>query len=100
MAKQQNDFGAEAQQQTGYSVMYLGVAMQGMRDLEITPIGISIRGPRTQGDEFLATLRGVDADGARWVAFHSAFELAELLRGVESRLRNGSHRWKEDQYAR
>lgn len=82
----------------GLAVMQLGRAMEGYRDLAVSIVGLSIRGPRVRGDEYLLTLKGVDADGLKWVAFQSATSVDELFRGCEARLSNGTLKWKEDQF--
>lgn len=62
--------------------------------------GLSIRFPSPEGGEFLIVLRAFDPDGTPVVAFHSALELQEALGGLETRLDNGSLRWRPDEYAR
>jgi hypothetical protein len=48
--------------------------------------------------ESLAVITGVGADGGPIVAFHSAIGFAELFVGLAARLRNGSLKWKVDEY--
>lgn len=100
MPRPQNDYSKEAFDAAGLALGQIGRAMEGFRDLAVDVIGLSIRGPRSQGDEFFVTVRGLDADGQRWVAFHSAFTLTDLIRGVDARLSNGTLKWREDQFER
>lgn len=99
MAKQ-SDLSEKALQATGKAVVELGFAMQGYRALRVEIRGISIRKPPVSNGEFLLTIRGTDEDGKPVVAFHTAFELAEALRGVYSRTKNGSLKWRPDAYNR
>lgn len=71
-------------------------ALMGQRDLLVDLTGISMRAPKDTGEELLLVIRGVDAEGMHVVAFHSAFSLAEALRGLAARLSNGTLRWRED----
>lgn len=100
MAKAQNDFSDEAFRAAGEALAQVDRAMSGYRDLALDIVGLSIRGPRVRGDEYFLTVRGVDGEGERWVAFHSAFTLTDLFRGLEGRLRSGTLKWKEDQFKR
>jgi len=89
-----------AAREVGFAVMTLGVAMQGYRDWPMQITGLSIRGPRERGDEFLITVRAVDAEDEPFVAFHSAFDLHDALRGVKERAQNGQLKWREDTWAK
>ena len=100
MARQNPDWSEEAAARLGNAVRGLDAAMQGWRDLVVDVTGMSIRGPQYEGGELLATVRGVDHEGAPVVAFHSATSLMELLSGVAARIANGSLAWKPDQFAR
>jgi hypothetical protein len=62
--------------------------------------GMSIRGPQYKDGELLATLRAENAEGERFVAFHGAFDLGGLLRGVEARIRADQMTWKPDEFVR
>jgi len=87
-------------EQIGYAVHQIGAHMGGYQQWPVTLVGFSVRGPKVKFGEFLVTIRGVDAEGARWVAFHSSYNLGDLMRGLCERARNGDLKWKEDQYAR
>jgi hypothetical protein len=82
----------------GESVESLGAAMQGYRNLSVEVTGLSVRGPRVRGDEFLVVVKGLDEAGLPVVAFHSAMELGEALRGVEARISNGTLKWRADEF--
>lgn len=83
----------------GLAVWQLDAHMQGHRQWPVLITGFTVRAPRYKDDEFLVTLRGVDAEGEYWVAFHSAFDLGGAIRGAQIRAKNGKLKWKEDQYA-
>lgn len=80
----------------GRAVDELGLAMTGYRNISMQVTGLSIRAPRVQNDDFLVTVKAIDADGAPWVAFHGSPDLLDALRGVWNRLGNGSLKWRED----
>jgi hypothetical protein len=90
----------ERMRAVGFAVSDLGLAMEGKRQLSVEVMGFSVRAPRESGDEFLVTLRVLDADGAPWIAFHSATSLDETLSGVVARLWNGTLKYREDSWAR
>lgn len=90
---------AERAERVGMAVMDLSAAMQGYRSWTMDVVGLSIRAPKVRGDEFLVTVRGLDSDGAPYVAFHSAVELDDALSGLHARLLNGSLKWRPDEYA-
>jgi hypothetical protein len=100
MTSKQNDYSEEAFRAAGEALAQIGRAMEGYRDLALDIVGLSIRAPRVRGDEYFLTVRGLDAEGERWVAFHSAFTLTDLMRGLEGRLRSGTLKWKEDKFKR
>lgn len=60
---------------------------------------MTIRLPSYDRAEYLLVLRGTTPDGAV-VAFHNAPTLWETIEGTVNRLKNGSLKWKEDQYGR
>lgn len=91
-------FSPEALQEVGAAVGQIGAAMSGYRQLGIEVVGLNIKRPKVAGDEFLLVLTGLDAEGTPCVAFHSAYELTEAVRGVEGRLRNGTLKWRIDEY--
>lgn len=88
-------------QECGRAVSNIGNAMKGYRALGVDVIGLSVRAPdMSVSGEFLLTVRGVDADGQRVVAFHSATTLEEVFQGLEARLLNGSLKWRADTWGR
>ena len=84
----------------GEAIEYIDAAIAGYRQLAIRPTGYTVRAPQSEGGELLAVVKGFDAEGTPCVAFHSAFGLGDLMRGVAGRLRNGTLKWKIDQYAK
>lgn len=82
----------------GQALDEVGLAMAGYRSLSVDIVGVSIRAPRVRGDDYLLTIRGLDEDGARVVAFHGAADLVEAFRGLQNRLLNGSLKWRIDNY--
>jgi hypothetical protein len=100
MGRDKGDSLSERMQATGFAVSDLGLAMEGKRTLQVEVVGFSVRAPRESGDEFLCTLRVLDADGAPWIAFHSATSLDETLAGLVARLWNGTLKYREDTWAR
>jgi hypothetical protein len=93
-------FSEEYFYQVGLAVGELGRALEGYREISVQLTGFSVRGPRDRGDEFLVVVRGTDEEGMPVVGFSSALDLGEALRGVVSRLDNGSMKWRPDEYAR
>ena len=99
MAEQTNRFEAAERQAVGQACTEISAALVGRRNLIVAIVGLSVRGPRHEGDEIMIVVRGVDEDGAPVVAFHSGFSLGDALRGVAGRLNNGSLRWRADEFA-
>ena len=100
MTSKQNDFSAERQARAGLAVMRLDAVLLGWRQSDYEVTGLSIRAPRGEGDEYLVTIRALGSDGGPVVAFHSSYNLMELLIGLENRLSNGDLRWKPDMWGR
>lgn len=59
---------------------------------------LTIKGTWGGDDEMLLVL-AARTENEGIVAFHNASELPGLWQGVANRIRNGSLKWKEDQYA-
>jgi len=59
---------------------------------------ITIRGVVTQGAGLLVILAASGDDGAT-VAFHNVDEVSTMWRGLANRMRNGSLKWRPDEYA-
>lgn len=83
----------------GRAIDDIGLAMQGKRDIAVDVTGFSVRGPTELRDEFLIVMRGIDHEGAPVVAFHGSFHLDDAICGVQSRLRNGTLKWRPDEFA-
>jgi len=66
---------------------------------EFFVMGMSIRIPQEEGEDYLITLRA-NAPTGQVVAFHAAASLREALEGLINRMSNKSLMWKADQYAR
>lgn len=67
-----------------------------------SPTGIIIDGLRItdrsgDGTDLLAAVKAVSETGYT-IAFSSASSLSELVISIAARLRNGSMKWKEDEY--
>lgn len=74
------------------------LAVQLRDDDELDVSGLSVRFPAGSGAEYLVTVRA-RAGAVAVVAFHSAFTLGEVLRGLYNRMAAGKMKWKEDEYA-
>lgn len=84
----------------GVAAAKIDRAMQGYRSLAVDIIGLSVRAPVTESGEYLATVRGIDSEGARVVAFHNAASFAELIVGIEARLSSGTFKWRPDNWVK
>jgi hypothetical protein len=52
----------------------------------------------SQDAKLLLVMKAYDVDGRPVVAFHAGNNVLDVLAGAMRRLRNGSLKWKEDQY--
>lgn len=59
---------------------------------------IRLRAPQNPEGEWLAVVSISTENGGK-VGFHSAEDLTAVLSGLSNRLRNGSIKWKDDEYA-
>lgn len=80
--------------------LYRAVATLGNFMLEETAGGVNvaevrIQSPTLTGEGYRIILKG-NAGGTKYVAFHNAESLAELLQGVVAREQNGQLRWRAD----
>lgn len=100
MTAPQNDFSERRLQQGGNSVQVLDGLFQGWHTTDKEYVGMSVRFPRTEGDDYLATLRALDSDGQPIVCFHGAYNLLELLIGLRKRIDAGTLKWKPDEWGR
>lgn len=89
---------SERFEETGRCLMNLGRAMEGYRDLGVSITGLSLRGPRVRGDEYLLTIKGLSEDSEAVVSFLSAVSIDELFRAADAKLSNGTLKWREDQW--
>jgi hypothetical protein len=83
----------------GKAVDWVSLAILGYRSLEVDVHGMSVRGPRVEGDEVLLTLRGLAADGTPMVAFISSATLSGAFMTCAGMLKSGKVRWRPDKYA-
>ena len=84
----------------GASLRELARLLELGRDAAWVLSGFSVRAPQFEGGEYLMTLRSTDAENGRLVAFHSAFDLAELVRGAHLRIKSDTMKWRADEYDR
>lgn len=91
---------SEGFEDAGRAVSWLGLAMDGHREVDVQLAGFSVKAPVAERGEFFLVLRGLAADGTPVVSFTSATTLEECFRSVVARLKNGSLRWRDDEYAR
>lgn len=89
-----------AQERCLKGIRFLDRALSGHTVADVELVGISIRGPKGENEEFLITVRGLGSDGQALVAWHSASSLWDLIAGVATRLGNGSLKWKPDEWGR
>lgn len=66
------------------------------RDLRIT--AINVRAPRSEGEDWLVTIKAETEDQKRFVGFNGSPSLAEALMGAQARFDNGQIKWKEDNW--
>lgn len=59
---------------------------------------IRFKAPRSVGGEWLVVVQ-VSTEKGGVVGFHSADDFSEAVKGLSSRLRNGSIKWRDDEYA-
>jgi len=81
-------------------VLYLEGCFTGAYSPSYEVVGLSVRPPNREKDDFLVVLRGLDAEGAPVVAFHGALSLLDALAGAGERLRNGTLTWRADEFRR
>jgi hypothetical protein len=80
----------------GLAVADLGLWLEGSRGLTVELVGLSVRGPRSSGDDVLVTLRGLNEDGLPVVAFSGGSCLEDALVTALNRANNGTLKWRED----
>lgn len=82
------------------NTQYIEGCIRGTFTPAVEVVGLSIRPPTVDKPDFLVVLRGLDAEGAPVVAFHGADDLVGALGGAGERLRNGTLRWRPDEFGR
>jgi hypothetical protein len=82
----------------GVAIDVLEGQLRKMRaDDGIDVTGISFRIAVGGTEEHLATVRAKTEEG-HVVAFHSAYTIAELMRGLSARVTNRTLKWRRDEY--
>lgn len=82
----------------GKALADVSYALMGYRTLGTDIVGLSIRGPRSEDEEILVTLRGLRSDGAKVVAFFGGASLGAVFTSMAGMLRNGTVSWRDDKY--
>jgi len=62
--------------------------------------GMNIRFPGDSQGDTLVIVKGYDQEGQACVAFHGAWSFAEAVGGAIARVKNGTMKWKIDEFAR
>jgi hypothetical protein len=63
-------------------------------------MGLSVRKPREEGQDYLITLRALSHDGQPVIAFSGGAGLGDAFVTLVNRLENGSLKWREDEFGR
>lgn len=82
----------------GSSIDEVSLGLLGHRSISTDIVGISLRGPRTEDEEILMTVRGLSDDGSPVVAFLVGPNLGGLFVSLAAALRAGKLHWREDTY--
>lgn len=98
MSRGEIDVSNEAFLAAGRALAELWRCMLGYPMAGVALTGLSVRPPRYEGDETLIVLRGEDEAGQTVVAFHSAYMLTDAVSGAWTRHKNGTLKWKADQF--
>lgn len=81
----------------GKSLMQLAESLSKMNSGTERLVALKLRAPKGPGGEWLAVVSTL-VDDERFVAFSSGVDFVVCLQTLGARLRNGSLKWKEDQY--
>ena len=81
-------------------VKYLDRVMAEGRGADVEVTAWRIRAPRDENDDYMVVVTAIGVDGEALVGFHSGVSLAETIAGMCNRVRNGSMRWRPDEYAK
>jgi len=79
-------------------IRYLDTEMDRPDDSDQRVLKVVIKAPQWYGGEYFAVVTADGDDGAPVVAFHTAESLVGLLTGLGNRLRNGSLKWRADEF--
>jgi hypothetical protein len=66
--------------------------------VDVSLVGVSIRGPQWAGDDSLVVVRGKASDGSKMVAFHAASPAPKALLQALRKHAEGDLRWKKDKF--
>lgn len=80
------------------SIRYLDGNMDVPDDRDQRIVKVVIKGPEYYGGEFFSIVAADGDNGEPLVAFHTAESLAGVLVGLGNRVRNGSLKWRADEY--
>ena len=78
-------------------IMILSDRTDGQRHPDYTLKEVRVRAPAELSGEWLGIVKA-DFDGTPCIGFHGGDSLLDCLKGLASRLNNGSMKWREDQY--
>jgi hypothetical protein len=62
--------------------------------------GLSVRMPREPDEDVLITIRALNSEGAPEVAFNGGATLGDAFRTLQTRIDNGSLKWRPDEFGR
>lgn len=92
---------AEARERlSGRALARLGGRMMGPAADGWEIMGLSVRKPRDETEDFLITLRALTSEGQPVVAFSGGAFLEDAVVTLMNRLSNGSLKWRPDEYGR
>lgn len=98
--RRQDSYLRVIEEQSGSAVLYLTRCMHGRATSDYDIHSIKFRNTFGDGSEVMAIIGAFDDAGGPVVAFHSASNFGETVVGVAKRLRNGSLKWRTDEYYR
>lgn len=83
--------------QAGQSIAWLDLSVEANSESSVQLLGVSVRIAEHPGGEHLFVLKG-RYQGERVVSFHQDSSLLSGITGVGNRIRNGSLKWRPDEY--
>lgn len=91
---------SERNRRAGRALEMLGSRMSGGFNAGWEIMGLSVRKPRIEGEDFLITVRALTPDGQPVVAFSGGAFLDDAFVTLVNRIANGTLKWREDQFGR